>query len=119
MRISDWSSDVCSSDLAIGVPSEASSVICGGAIGSSDFDSGAVTASHATERMNSASSAAMLRTSHHSLRRPRQWSACNPRVCASNPGQPLEIGRAYSRASLFQYLSLSVVAVTFKKKKYI
>ncbi len=35
---------------AIGVPSEASKVICGGAIGSSDFDSGAVSASQPTSR---------------------------------------------------------------------
>ncbi len=36
---------------AIGVPSDASRVICGGAIGSSDFDKGAVSASQPTSRM--------------------------------------------------------------------
>jgi hypothetical protein len=57
---------------AIGVPSAARSVICGGAIGSSDLLSGAVIASQATSRMNTPIAAATIRTAHQRLRRSRQ-----------------------------------------------
>src|SRR6478735_6872545 len=50
---------------AIGVPSAASRVISGGAIGWSDFDSGAVIASHSTIRTNKLNTPAMMRRVHH------------------------------------------------------
>src|SRR3546814_12018491 len=59
---------------AIGVPSEASKVICGGAIGSSDFDSGAVSASQPTSR----------RKKTQKIAKPREKSgraSCRERVC--------------------------------------
>src|SRR3546814_13285471 len=60
MRISDWSSDVCSSDLS-----------SGGAIGSSDLDSGAVIASQPTIRMKRRTSPAKPRPTQRSRRRQR------------------------------------------------
>ena len=49
---------------AIGLPSVSSSVIEGGAIGWSDFESGAVSASHATAALNSRISTASPRHTH-------------------------------------------------------
>ena len=50
---------------AIGVPSQASSVIRGGAIGCSDLDSGAVIASQKTIRMNNSSRPELALVNHH------------------------------------------------------
>src|SRR3546814_16291331 len=88
MRISDWSSDVCSSDLA---------------------DAGPAMSSSARRRSRTRSCRCGC-----SVRRPaaarRSGARTRARGCA-------EIGRASCRERVCQYVSISVVAVSLKNKK--
>src|SRR3546814_13500184 len=91
MRISDWSSDVCSSDLASvkiasGMPKVTATTIGVSALG----------------RMWRAS------------RRPKP--APSPRAASTYSFSLIEIGRASCRERVCQYVSISVVAVSLKKK---
>src|SRR3546814_17020344 len=93
VRISDWSSDVCSSDLG------RSPYPCWSSSGrSSPSPSATTTASSPGCSRKSAGGFVIDRPS---------------RVTASS----VEIGRASCRERVCQYVSISVVAVSFKKKK--
>src|SRR3546814_11385753 len=91
MRISDWSSDVCSSDLRACRQSE-------DARRPRRPDSGASRSRHP--------------------RRPRR-PAGQPADRRQHPYPSQQIGRASCRERVCQYVSISVVAVSLKKKKHL
>src|SRR3546814_12095227 len=92
MRISDWSSDVCSSDLA-----------------SAQFRRGRVLGSLLVHPELGGRRSGGGERSHES----HDGRGCGEfaHVC------PQEIGRASCRERVCQYVSISVVAVSLKKKK--
>src|SRR3546814_11996884 len=91
MRISDWSSDVCSSDL-LAVCCKSASACC-----SNSSSSWTIAESKLSTRCISTSQ--MISNLSRSLLRRRR-----------------KLGRASCRGRVCQYVSLSVVAVAFKKK---
>src|SRR3546814_12429074 len=105
MRISDWSSDVCSSDL--GITSEvaakalASPVVA--APGGSAAAASTTTATGVPLRLTGLVTAAT--------------SSGQPIVHTPLGTLTLEIGRASCRERVCPYVSISVVAVQIKKKK--
>src|SRR3546814_17906988 len=100
MRISDWSSDVCSSDLH--GPHRRPQ-----ALGKTDR--------HAVERR-----ANVLHRASRGDRRVEHPGAVQVQAQAmlAREGRGLEIGRASCRERVGQYVSISVVAVSSKKKTY-
>src|SRR3546814_11853927 len=84
MRISDWSSDVCSSDLL----------------------------ARASRQVSRREDKGPVRRSPGGRR--RMSTRTLPR--APKPPQAIEIGRASCRERVCPYVSISVVAVSFKKK---
>src|SRR3546814_21121473 len=87
MRISDWSSDVCSSDLCPG------------------------------DQRDSRSASSAGRSALARRRADRTRSGMKSRVAAPWRGHaPAEIGRASCRERVCQYVSISVVAVSLQKK---
>src|SRR3546814_17870135 len=103
MRISDWSSDVCSSDLTAGASSQCR---CGHAPRVLPIRSGPICA---CRRRCATEDASPLIQAHPPQ---PQWSACNGEC-----GQ--EIGRAACRERECQYVTISVVAVSLKKNNKI
>src|SRR3546814_15077922 len=99
MRISDWSSDVCSSDLRGFLDLH----LCGALPAVADIVADRVVEQHAVLR-NDADRGAQA-----SLRHLRDVLAVY--------GDTAAIGRASCRESVCQYVSISVVDVTFKKNK--
>src|SRR3546814_11230921 len=96
MRISDWSSDVCSSDLLRNGRNREAMVL---AVRDSWL---AVPGCCAAQRLNQAN--------------PRSGLSLNE-LSALAHWRELSIGRASSRERVCQYVSISVVAVSLKKKK--
>src|SRR3546814_15189045 len=107
MRISDWSSDVCSSDLSAGLAVWRRCRRHGGE---------PVAADRALRRQRKAG------------RTDRASDAKQPSACGAERGfarddpvswtrQPCQIGRASCRESGCQYVEMWVVAVDIKKKK--
>src|SRR3546814_17150211 len=117
MRISDWSSDVCSSDLAGVDPLAERDAAYGG--GSGRQDAGADRGPQFDDGDSDRSRAAFYR---QGCGRDREW---RPDVAldAGSPGDRRravvagsnEIGRESGRERGCQYVSISVVAVTLKK----
>src|SRR3546814_16772707 len=100
MRISDWSSDVCSSDLAL-------SGANGGLAVTLEYDAGA-TVEGGADRMSEQFAAllgAVLGAPDSELDDP---DIVGPRE---------QIGRASCRERVCQYVSISVVAVSLNKQK--
>src|SRR3546814_14187021 len=119
MRISDWSSDVCSSDLDLEAAQYAFEAIQGHVL--SDLH-GNVAESYPIEQPG-ARHCPPRRIPRH----PKENFQC-PGFPSSIPARPprsarqcstrsTEIGRASSRKRVCQYVSISVVAVSLKKKK--
>src|SRR3546814_17257834 len=121
MRISDWSSDVCSSDLLTGLGLDAETagdanqgqrclgtrtgdLECGGASG---LGQRPVRQERATPRGDRVAAT----TGDHLGREATNW----PALLVEQTG--LEIGRASCRERVCQYVSISVVAVSLKNKK--
>src|SRR3546814_11909039 len=108
MRISDWSANVCSSDLqapeevrpvqaeALPVPEEA------------------LPAREEVRRAPAAAARLLLRAVRP---RPVHRQAVRVALQVLAIPAPLQIGRASCRESVCQYVSISVVAVSLKKKK--
>src|SRR3546814_12723801 len=93
MRISDWSSDVCSSDLAAATPTH----------NARDGGWGAVRRSHSQHAQ--AAPAASRATNHQGL----PGASAAARTAS-------KIGRASGRERGLTYVLMSVVAVAYKKK---
>src|SRR3546814_17049119 len=98
MRISDWSSDVCSSDLRYGIEVK-------------------------FENMGASDTNERLRTEARSGQTPSYDSVALGAYFLEQLSQEgllqkfRQIGRASCRARVCQYVSISVVAVSLKKKK--
>src|SRR3546814_21172855 len=106
MRISDWSSDVCSSDLPFPHPGRAPNL-------SSDHKTNG-----GCRQRNRASHFPSVRRPCPALRR-RSWApSCwvSPACRYPAPAVAREIGRAPCRERVCQYVYISVVAVSFKKQ---
>src|SRR3546814_11752855 len=105
MRISDWSSDVCSSDLAKSRES--------------NHDCKAVRASSQRSRCSAEAILGMgsgvCATAAHA--RTSWTSEGESRSCPWARSARSKIGRASCRERVCQYVSISVVAVSLKKKK--
>src|SRR3546814_19684589 len=100
MRISDWSSDVCSSDLV--------------AVLENAFAKVRPRENHA-ERIERRPGLDRAAADHAALRkRPRAAAGGRARISNGDAGQ---IGRASCRERVCQYVSISVVAVSLKKKQ--
>src|SRR3546814_19644875 len=107
MRISDWSSDVCSSDLSLG---EYSALVASGALAFADALRlvelrGQLMQSAVPEGVGGMAAVVGLD------------DATVEAFCAEYPGEGVQIGRASCRERGCQYVSISVVAVPLKKKK--
>src|SRR3546814_12746620 len=109
MRISDWSSDVCSSDLQIAAQLQSAPVSMTAGSGlSSGSGSTTVTAVLAPEDR------ALLRAV---ASRPVQTSIqVDSRAIARANDQGTQLGRATRRERVCQYVLISVRPVSFKKK---
>src|SRR3546814_20320959 len=105
MRISDWSSDVCSSDLRAGTAQE------GGAQGPPDAEARGAALSHPARLLEPRrrDPRPLLRHRHH--RRGRE--------AARATFYREQTGRASCRDRVCQYVEYSVVTVTLKKKSNI
>src|SRR3546814_16299256 len=113
MRISDWSSDVCSSDLLFRYYfSDAHSAVTAGHDIRTSLLAFGCDATHGYERTHIDSLAALSRLLGAYI--------LSPPVFASDahPAQGSQIGRASCRERVCQYLQISGVAVSFKKKYY-
>src|SRR3546814_12483387 len=110
MRISDWSSDVCSSDLVDLIYSQISSIVRK----ARKSGVGMALAEHETNPFS-------LKVEFHVSRhlcfshRPRRFIPARPRRAAGRTGR--QIGRAPCRDSGCQYGQVSGVAVSLKKKR--
>src|SRR3546814_17842572 len=107
MRISDWSSDVCSSDLLAAIAVERGEIAnrhVDGAADADDRHAGVAARGNGrlVDRAGDAADPELL--PGDDARRHRQVAAD-------------EIGRATCGESVWQYVSFSVVAVSLKKKK--
>src|SRR3546814_19462679 len=113
MRISDWSSDVCSSDLVDRLLTELSddirrqSAYVG--IERQDLNAMAVAIKHGE----------LFGTSLANRTIPQTGPSFAPAPSAAPRGFVATIGRASGRERVCQYVSISVVSVTFKKKNII
>src|SRR3546814_4849028 len=103
MRISDWSSDVCSSDLSPRRPFARSGLVVG------LLQGGDVELGHRAQRRADGDDTIGL-TAHQLGQHRRNHLPGHPEPVG-------EIGRASCRARECQNVSVSVVAVTLKKKK--
>src|SRR3546814_15672646 len=104
MRISDWSSDVCSSDLDRNVRSGRRGILAG------LLQDAARRAQAGRRRRDSGH--------HHQpedLRRIPQQARLHPEV--QFPGRIVEMGRASCRERVWQYVKISVFAETLTKKE--
>src|SRR3546814_14343547 len=101
MRISDWSSDVCSSDLHDPAPGVVR-IDCQGGYAQIGFDAGRPLINDKARRCGIAALA--INNCIH-------FAALWPEV------EALEIGRASCRERVCPYVSISVVAVSLNKKK--
>src|SRR3546814_18824434 len=97
MRISDWSSDVCSSDLAAAAQLELG-----------------ILRDLQVERRERAGLVALVDLGQAAAHRRRDAKG---RVAHAQRLEEIEIGRASCRERVCPYVSISVVAVSLKKKK--
>src|SRR3546814_14943303 len=107
MRISDWSSDVCSSDLELEHADRQRAEV----FAQQRFARGDVESREAQLQVapGDAPPPAQQRTQQRA-----QWRA---QRALPRPWQPCEIGRASCRERVCQYGYITVVAVSLKKKK--
>src|SRR3546814_15212416 len=99
MRISDWSSDVCSSDLLANVYYE-----CGATAAGDSWHAQVI---------------ALLELSAELLPGPSSYELTQALNVAADEASPdnMEIGRASCRERVGQYVSISVVAVSLSQKQ--
>src|SRR3546814_19483852 len=107
MRISDWSSDVCSSDLN---PVRSGFSFLEPTWYITDTATIGVALSRCINTVKPLSSL-------NSLNSMRFWAIATPLAQSDIPKNAEKIGRAECRERVCQYVSISLVAVTLKKKK--
>src|SRR3546814_18225515 len=107
MRISEWSSDVCSSDLAWGIANRV--------VEPAALRPAALEVASRLARQPRASVTATKALMKRALAVADQMD-CEGREFAARLASP-EIGRASCRDRVWQYVYISVVAVSYKKKK--
>src|SRR3546814_12015411 len=106
MRISDWSSDVCSSDLSSAATQKPASMV---------FDNRKVLAWRLTNTIDAGFCVAALEEALASFGKPEIFNTDQARQFTSL-AFPTEIGRAWCRERGCKSVEMSVVAVTLKKQ---